>query len=215
MSDELDIDFIVNTFNELIPNPVCELEYSSEFELLVAVILSAQCTDKRVNMVTRELFKVANKPEDFVNMSQQELEERIHSCGFYHNKAKNIREMSRNLIDKFGGVVPNTIEELVTLSGVGRKTANVIISEAFKGNALAVDTHVLRVANRLGLVNTNEPDVCELKLKSLFNENDWSRLHFQMVLFGRYTCKSKNPNCEGCKFRQICTYYASKETDKN
>ncbi len=198
---------IINYLNELFPSPKCELEYSSVFELLVAVILSAQCTDKRVNQVTRLLFEKYNKPEYFVSLSAEELEKLIHSCGFYHAKAKAIKEASCDIVSKFGGNVPNDFDDLCSLRGVGRKTANVMISEGFKGDAFAVDTHVLRVSNRLGIVKTDNPDKCELALKAFFDKKDWSRLHYQMVLFGRYKCKARNPECEGCKFRDICLEY--------
>lgn len=197
---------VLNILNNLIPNPKCELEYSSPYELLVAVILSAQCTDKRVNAVTKELFKNYNTPEKMVSLSQEGLEKIIHSCGFYHNKAKNIISMSKSLVQNYNGQVPNNIEELQNLAGVGRKTANVVIAEAFKGNAIAVDTHVLRVSNRLGLVKTDNPLICEKTLMNNFNESDWSKLHLQLVLFGRYTCKSQNPNCKDCPFKVKCKY---------
>lgn len=195
---------ILENLDNLFPNPKCELNYNSTYELLVAVILSAQCTDKRVNIVTEELFKEYNKPNKMLSLTQEELEEKIHSCGFYHNKAKNILSMSKDLIEHFDGQVPNDLEKLQTLAGVGRKTANVVYSEAFKGNAIAVDTHVLRVTNRLGLVKTKEPLKCELALMKLFDEKDWSKLHLQFVHFGRYICKAKNPNCEKCPFQNIC-----------
>ena len=192
--------------DRVVPNPKCELEYNSPYELLVAVILSAQCTDKRVNVVTRELFKKYNSPETMLTLSQKELEEKIHSCGFFRNKAKNILEMSQMLIEKYNGVVPNSIEQLITLAGVGRKTANVVYSEAFGGNAIAVDTHVLRVSNRLGLVKTDNPLVCEQALMKQFDEDVWGKLHLQLVNFGRYTCKSQKPLCDECPFNSDCKF---------
>ena len=195
---------IVEKFNELFADPKCELEYSSNFELLVAVILSAQCTDKRVNQVTRVLFEKYNKPQDFALMPAEELEGIIHSCGFFRAKAKAIIDASKDILSKFGGEVPSDFEELCSLRGVGRKTANVIISEAFKGDAFAVDTHVLRVSNRLGITTSDNPDICERQLKNFFDQKDWSRLHYQMVLFGRYYCKARNPECVNCKFKDIC-----------
>ncbi len=198
---------IAAQFNKFFPNAKCELEYNSPFELLVAVILSAQCTDKRVNIVTRELFKKYNTPKKMLSLSQEELEEKIHSCGFYHNKAKSILSASKDIIEHFHGVVPSDFDELCSLAGVGRKTANVMLSEAFHKPGFAVDTHVLRVSNRLGLVDEKDPNKVELKLKSIFDEKDWSRLHFQMVLFGRYKCKAIKPDCQGCPFQKICKYY--------
>ncbi len=197
-------DFVMKGLDQMYENPRCELSYKTPFELLVAVILSAQCTDKRVNQVTSELFKVANKPEDFVNMPLGELEKWIHSCGFYHNKARAIQSASRDIIDRFGGEVPSSFDDLTSLAGVGRKTANVMISEAFGGDAFAVDTHVLRTSNRLGLVKTESPDLCEAQLKKFFPKKNWSKLHYQMVLFGRYTCKAIKPDCFNCAFKDKC-----------
>lgn len=198
-------DFL-DKLDKIIPEPKCELEYTSPYELLVAVILSAQCTDKRVVIVTKELFKDYNTPERMLTLSQEELEEKIHSCGFYHNKARNILSMSKDLIDKFDGQVPNDLDKMQSLAGVGRKTANVVYSEAFKGNAIAVDTHVLRVSNRLGFVKTENPLVCERALMENFEDNTWGKLHLQLVLFGRYVCKSQKPNCDRCPFTDRCEY---------
>lgn len=198
-------DFL-EKLDKLIPEPKCELEYGSPYELLVAVILSAQCTDKRVNKVTKELFVDYNTPEKMIKLSQEEVEEKILSCGFYHNKAKNILSMSRDLLEKFNGQVPNDLEKLQTLAGVGRKTANVVFAEAFKGNAIAVDTHVLRVSNRLGFVKTDNPYICEKALMERFDKNVWGKLHLQLVLFGRYNCKSQKPLCKQCPFTKRCEY---------
>ena len=203
----MDAKEIVGHFDKMFPEAECELEFYTPYQLLVAVILSAQCTDKRVNMVTRELFKEYGTPEKILSLSQEELEEKIHSCGFYHNKAKNILAASRDIVEKFGGVVPSDMDSLCSLAGVGRKTANVTISVAFKGAGFAVDTHVLRVSNKLGLVKCKDPNKVELLLKDYFDEKDWSRLHHQMVLFGRYKCKAIKPECEDCPFQKICLYY--------
>ncbi len=195
---------IMTGLDKMIKNPVCELKFETNFQLLVAVVLSAQCTDKRVNMVTDELFKTHNKPEDFVNIPLEELEEKIHSCGFYHNKALAIKSLSYDIIEKFGGEVPGDFDKLTKLRGVGRKTANVVLSEGFKQDAFAVDTHVLKVSNRLGIVKTKNADECEFKLKKFFPKNKWSRLHYQMVLFGRYICKAQKPDCKNCVFNTKC-----------
>lgn len=202
--------FIYETLNEIYKTPKCELNYKNNFELLVAVILSAQCTDKRVNEVTDKLFKIYNTPSDFASIKGETLEKLIYSCGFYKNKAKNIINMSKDLILKFNGQVPSDFNDLISLSGVGRKTANVVLSEGFKQNALAVDTHVFRVSHRLNLSNAKTPDKTEEDLKKQFDENLWSNLHLYMVLFGRYICKSQRPNCEVCKFKEICKYYKEK-----
>lgn len=193
--------------DRLFPSPKSELNYKNNYELLVAVILSAQCTDKRVNIVVGELFKKYDTPQKMLTLTQEELEEKIHSCGFYHNKAKNILSMSRDLIDKFNGEVPQDLEQLQTLAGVGRKTANVVYSEAFGGDAIAVDTHVLRVSNRLALASTGDPYKCELALMKAFDKSKWGKLHLQMVLFGRYICKAQKPLCQECPFTKICKYY--------
>ena len=193
--------------DRLFPSLKCELNYKNNYELLVAVILSAQCTDKRVNIVVGELFKKYDTPQKMLTLTQEELEEKIHSCGFYHNKAKNILSMSRDLIDKFNGEVPQDLEQLQTLAGVGRKTANVVYSEAFGGDAIAVDTHVLRVSNRLALASTDDPYKCELALMKAFDKSKWGKLHLQMVLFGRYICKAQKPLCQECPFTKICRYY--------
>lgn len=190
--------------DQMYAEPKCELNFGSNFELLVAVILSAQCTDKRVNQVTSELFKKYNKPEDFVSLPLEEIERLIKPCGFYHNKALSIKSTSFDIIEKFGGEVPSTFDDLTSLRGVGRKTANVVISMAFDGDAFAVDTHVLRVSNRLGFVNTKNPSLCEMQLRKTFPKDKWSKMHYQMVLFGRYTCKAIKPDCQNCVFKNKC-----------
>lgn len=201
---------IYNYLKEKFQTPKCELYYENIFELLVAVILSAQCTDKRVNIVTKELFKKYTTPKDFVNLQQEELEQMIYSCGFYKNKARNIINMSKDLLERFNGKVPSILEELTSLSGVGRKTANVVLSEGFKQNAIAVDTHVFRVSHRLELSNAKTPEQTEKDLKEKFEENIWSSLHLYLVLFGRYTCKSQKPKCENCKLHKYCKFYKEK-----
>ena len=177
-----DVLEIIKAVDELYVNPKCELVFSSNYELLVAVILSAQCTDKRVNQVTSVLFKEYNTPEKMITLSQEQLEEKIRSCGFFHNKAKHILDCSKDLIDKYNGEIPSNKKELKNLAGVGEKTANVVLATAFNVPAIAVDTHVLRVSNRLGLVKTNKPHECEQALMKKFNQNVWGKLHLQMVL---------------------------------
>ena len=197
---------ILKNLDEMFPQPKCELKYKSPYELLVAVILSAQCTDKRVVSVTEKLFEKYDTPEKMLSLSQEELEEKIRSCGFYHNKAKNILSMSKSLVEKYNGQVPEDLQELQTLAGVGRKTANVVYSEAFKGDAIAVDTHVLRVSNRLSLANSSLPIEVEKALMKKFDKTVWGRLHIQLVLFGRYICKSQKPDCLKCPFLNDCEY---------
>lgn len=156
-----DVEALLDKLDTCYPDAHCELDYGSDWQLLVAVILSAQCTDKRVNQVTPKLFERASSPQDFVDIPLEELEKLIYSCGFYHNKAKNIKLAARDVVEKFGGAVPGTIDELVTLAGVGRKTANVVFAVGFKGQAMPVDTHVFRLAHRLGLSDGKTPEAVE------------------------------------------------------
>ena len=202
----MEMEKVLNYLDELFPEPACELKFNSRFELLVSVILSAQCTDKRVNMVTSELFKKYNTPKDFAGLKQEELENMIKSCGFYHNKAKNIISCSKDILERFNGNVPNNVDDLMSLAGVGKKTANVVFSVGFGGDAIAVDTHVFRVSNRLGIKSKN-PLECEAKLQKLVPKQNWSKVHHQMVLFGRYFCKAIKPNCKECELADICEYY--------
>ena len=203
-------ELVKNYLFELIKEPKSELEYFDNFSLLVAVILSAQCTDKRVNVVTKELFKKYKTPEDFSKLNTIELEKEIHSCGFYRNKAKNIINASIMICSDFNGKVPEKFEDLLKLSGVGRKTANVMLSVGFNKDAFAVDTHILRIANRLNFTSSNNPDIVERDLKRIFNKKDWSNMHYLLVLFGRYYCTARNPKCESCKIQNICNYYKNK-----
>lgn len=195
----------------LIDNPASELNYSNEFELLVAVMLSAQCTDRRVNIITSELFKRYKTPSDFVNSSIEEVEEYIKSCNYYHNKAKNIINACKVIVDKFDGKVPTTHEELVSLPGVGNKTANVVQAVAFGQQALPVDTHVMRVSNRLGIIESTNPNRCEEALKRVFDGYDFVKVHHLLLLFGRYYCTAKRPKCDQCVLRENCLYIEHKE----
>lgn len=203
----MNIQEIYHILQKKFPNAESELNYASNFELLVAVILSAQCTDKRVNQVTEKMFKKFNTPQDFANMEQKELEKMIFSCGFYHNKAKNIINCSKQIVQNFGGQVPSNLNDLQSLSGVGRKTANLVYALAFGGDAIAVDTHVFRVSNRLGLSSSNNVLDCEKDLMKNLPKNMWSKMHFLLVLFGRYQCKSQKPLCENCEFKSFCKYH--------
>ena len=197
---------LLDDLRKIIPNPKSELEFNSTFQLLVAVILSAQCTDKRVNMVTRELFKKYNTPKHFAGLEVSQLEEMIKSCNYYKNKAKNIIEASKIIIEKFGGEVPKDHKDLVSLPGVGNKTANVVQAVGFNMQAFAVDTHILRVSNRLGLAKTDNPTKCEEVLKEIFKGMDFCEVHHLMLLFGRYHCVARRPNCESCVFSDICKF---------
>lgn len=202
------IETITNYFDELYDQPKCALNYSNNYELLVAVVLSAQCTDKRVNIVTKELFAHANNPKDMLALGIDNLKRYIYSCGFYNAKAKSIMALSQDLIDRFDGIVPRTMNELISLKGVGRKTANVVLGVAFSEQAIAVDTHVLRISKRLGLTSSNSnPTTCEKDLMKLIPKNIWTRFHHQAIWFGREHCSSKNPKCSDCKLNNICKYY--------
>lgn len=201
---------IINRVDELYVNPKCELEFNSNYELLVAVILSAQCTDKRVNLVTKELFKEFNTPFKMITLSQEELEHKIRSCGFFHNKAKHILEASHDIVDRFGGEVPKEKKDLLSLAGVGEKTANVVVSMAFKTPAIAVDTHVFRVSNRLGLANSKDVFKTQKQLEKTIPKDKWIKFHYALVLHGRYVCKSQRPNCNECGLKDLCKYYKNK-----
>ena len=202
---------ILAYFDELHPNPKCALNFSNSFELLVAVVLSAQCTDERVNIVTKELFKLASTPEQMLTLGEQKIKQVIYPCGFYNNKTKAILDISNDLINKFNGQVPSTMEELTTLTGVGRKTANVVIGVAFGGQTIAVDTHVHRVSKRLNLTTQNStPEKCEQDLLKIIPKNRRTKFHHQAIWFGRLTCKAQKPLCENCNLKDICKYYKRK-----
>lgn len=196
---------IYRLLGEMHKDADCELNFGSPFQLLVAVILSAQCTDKRVNMITEELFKHASTPEDFVAMPVEELEKLIFSCGFYHNKARAIKEASASIVE--GGGMPTDREGLMKLRGVGRKTANVVYAVAYGGNAIAVDTHVFRVSNRLGIAFAKTPEETERQLMAAFDEDKWGHLHHLLIFHGRYTCHSQKPDCAACLLKEECNYY--------
>lgn len=199
-----DVEAFLDKLDTCYPDAHCELDYGSDWQLLVAVILSAQCTDKRVNQVTPKLFERASSPQDFVDIPLEELEKLIYSCGFYHNKAKNIKLAARDVVEKFGGAVPGTIDELVTLAGVGRKTANVVFAVGFKGQAMPVDTHVFRLAHRLGLSDGKTPEAVEKDLRAVIPEKYYTRAHHLLIFHGRYTCKSRRPECDKCMVKEYC-----------
>ena len=190
----------------LYPDAKPALHYTTPYELLVAVVLSAQCTDERVNIVTAKLFEKYSTPEAMVTLSQKELEKYIFSCGFYRMKAEHILSASRDILEKFGGEVPGTIEELMTLAGVGKKTANVIYAVAFGGDAIAVDTHVFRVSNRLGLAKGKTPLEVEEGLYKVVPKKNWSKAHHWMIYHGRRVCHSQKPACETCTLAHLCDY---------
>lgn len=181
-----------------IPNPKCELNYCKDYELVISVMLSAQCTDKRVNEVTKYLYKY--ELIEIANLSIKEIENIIMPLGSYHRKALYIHQIANILIAKYNSIVPNDRKSLESMPGIGRKCSNVILSELFNEPTFAVDTHVERVTKRLGLVNeTDTPLIIEKKLSKLFNKNDYNKINHQILLFGRYYCKAKNPLCRNCK----------------
>ena len=193
------------------PNAGCELNFTTPFELLVAVILSAQCTDKRVNMATDKLFKVYNTAKQFAELSLDELAPYIFSCGFYNNKGKNIIAMANELVEKYDGEVPCDFDKLVKLAGVGRKTASVVMTVAFDEPAMPVDTHVFRVSRRLGLSKGNTPEKVEQDLCKAYSREDWNSLHHTMIFHGRYVCHSQRPECDKCLVKEYCIYEKDKK----
>ncbi len=198
---------ILTELERLYPDARPALHYNSPYELLIAVILSAQCTDERVNKVTAELFKEHNTPQTMLELSQEELERYIYSCGFYHNKAAHILSASKDIVEKFGGQVPGEHAQLKSLAGVGQKTANVVYAVAFGGDAIAVDTHVFRVSNRLGLAHADTPEKTERQLKDVIPQSDWSKAHHWLIFHGRRVCHSQRPDCPNCTLRQWCELY--------
>jgi len=197
--------YILNILEEMFPNAQCELTHSNAFELTIAVLLSAQCTDKKVNEVTKDLFKKYKSPWDYLNVPLEELENDIRRIGLYRNKAKNIRKLCESLIDSYDGEVPRTYAQLVELAGVGRKTANVVVSNAFGVPAIAVDTHVERVSKRLGIARWKDSVLeVERTLQHLIPEDEWTITHHRLIFFGRYHCIARNPKCPECSLLDIC-----------
>ena len=191
--------------DELFPNPKCEINYSNEYELLINIMLSAQTTDKRVNIVTKELYSKYDSLEKLANADIEDIKRIIHSLGSYNKKSIYIKEIANTLLNKYNGIVPKTREDLESLPGIGRKTVNVFLSELNIEPQIAVDTHVFRVSKRLGLANKKD-DVLktEMKLRKAFKKENWNKRHLQLVLFGRYYCIAIKPECENCKLKDIC-----------
>jgi endonuclease-3 len=195
----------LDVMGEMFPEAHCELNHSNPFELVIAVALSAQCTDALVNKVTKDLFQKYKTPEDYLRVSLEELQQDIRSIGLYRNKAKNIQKLCQMLLDEYGGEVPRDRDELTKLPGVGRKTANVVVSVAFGVPAIAVDTHVERVSKRLGFCRWKD-SVLEVE-KTLMKKvpmDEWSVTHHRMIFFGRYHCKAQRPECEKCPLLELC-----------
>ena len=202
------VECVLNEFDRLFPNAQCELNYGNELELLIAVMLSAQTTDASVNKLTKTLFQKYQSVEDYANAPIEQLEKDLRTIGLYRNKAKNVKTMAQQLIVRFHGQVPCDREALQSLPGVGRKTANVVVSEGFKVPAIAVDTHVERVSKRLGLAKKDDSVLeVEKKLMKRIPKERWIKTHHQMIFFGRYHCKSMNPQCQNCQLISICKEY--------
>lgn len=196
---------VLDVIADMFPDARCELNHRNPFELTIAVVLSAQCTDETVNKVTAKLFQKYQSPEDYVAVPLQELEQDIRSIGLYRNKAKHIRNLCQVLIDQYDGQVPRTYEQLVGLPGVGRKTANVVVSNAFGVPAIAVDTHVERVSKRLGVANWNDSVLeVEKKLMRKVPQEEWTMTHHRLIFFGRYHCKAQKPQCHVCPVLDMC-----------
>jgi endonuclease-3 len=199
------IRFCLDKMGEMFPSAHCELNHSNPFELVIAVSLSAQCTDALVNKVTKELFKKYKTPEDYLNVPLEELQNDIRSIGLYRNKAKHIQSLCRLLLERYDGQVPNDRDELINLPGVGRKTANVVVSVAFGTPAIAVDTHVERVSKRLAICRWKDTVLeVEKTLMKKVPKDEWSITHHRMIFFGRYHCKAQNPQCGSCPLLELC-----------
>lgn len=209
--NKAEINKVLDILQQLYPEAVSELNYSNSFELLIAVILSAQCTDKRVNQVTEGLFKAFKTPKDYLQLSVEELGVWIKSCGFYNTKSKNILETCRILVEEHDGEIPTDRDKLMELPGVGRKTANVVVSNVFGQPAIAVDTHVFRVSNRIGLAAANNVKDTELQLMKKIPKSLWSDAHHWIIYHGRRVCKARKPLCTECALTEYCLYYKGME----
>jgi endonuclease III len=205
MLNKTQIRHCLDVMGEMFPDAHCELNHENPFELVIAVALSAQCTDALVNKVTKNLFQKYKTPEDYLAVSLEELQNDIRSIGLFRNKAKNIHNLCRLLIDEYNGIVPHDRDELTKLPGVGRKTANVVVSVAYDVPAIAVDTHVERVSKRLGFCRWKDSVLeVEKTLMKKVPEDEWSVTHHRMIFFGRYHCKAQNPQCEICPLLDLC-----------
>ncbi len=197
---------IAQILEKTYPDARPALKYENNFQLLIAVMLSAQCTDERVNKVTEKLFKEFPTPKSFLTLSVEELGKKIYSCGLYKSKAEHILSTCKDLCEKFGGQVPSTLEELITLAGVGKKTANVVYSVGCGGDAIAVDTHVFRVSNRTGIAVGKTPAIVEKQLMNVLNRVIWSKAHHWLIYHGRRVCHSRKPECSVCPINELCEY---------
>lgn len=199
-------EILLNELKKLYPDASCSLDYTTPLELLIATQLAAQCTDARVNIVTKELFKKYRNVEDYAGANLQELEQDIKSTGFFRNKAKNIKECCIKIITDFGGEVPNNMEDLLKLPGVGRKTANVVLSTIYSKPGVIVDTHCTRLSNRLGLTKSKNPEIIEKDLMKLLPRSEWANFSHYLVFHGRAVCQARRPKCEICSIIAYCVY---------
>ena len=199
---------LINVLKKTYPNATCSLDFTTPFELVVAVMLSAQCTDERVNKTTPQLFSECKTIENFANIDIKKLETLIHPCGFYKNKAKNIKLCAKQVLEKYNGKVPNTMEELTSLAGVGRKSANVILLEVFGiAEGIAIDTHAKRISNLIGLSKEKTPEKIEQDLLKIFPKDILKDVNHLFVWHGRNTCVARNPKCNNCTVKNFCNYY--------
>ena len=205
---KVDAKKVVDILRKTYPDATCSLDFSTPFEMVVAVMLSAQCTDERVNKTTPALFKRCRTINDYADIDISELEKIIHPCGFYKNKAKNIKLCAKAVIENFGGVVPNNMDDLMALPGVGRKSANVIMLEVYGiANGIAVDTHAKRISNLMGLSKETDPAKIEKDLVKLFAKEDLKYINHLLVWHGRNTCIARHPKCDECTVKDFCAYY--------
>lgn len=205
-----DAIIIIETLKEMYPDAKCSLDFSTPFQMLVSVVLSAQCTDERVNKTTPSIFSKYSTPQDFADMDIELLEELIHPCGFYKTKAKNLKRTAQILVEKYDGIVPNNMEDLMSLPGVGRKSANVIMLEAFDlPQGIAVDTHCKRIANRLGFSSQSDPAKIEQDLLKVIPKEYYKDVNHIFIWHGRNVCTSQKPKCDSCKLQQYCKFYKS------
>lgn len=207
MNEKQRMSEILDILSNEYPDVKIQLNFSNPFELLIATILSAQCTDERVNKVTPSLFEKYKKPEDYVNVPIEKLEKEIFSTGYYKAKAKHIKEMSEMILKQYNGEVPSQLEELIKLPGVGRKTANVVLGHCYNVPAIVVDTHVIKISNRLGFVSTKNAEIIERKLMELIPKEKWVIFTHYFISHGRKVCTARNPKCNECVISQYCKYY--------
>lgn len=207
MNKKQKVQEILKTFDELYPNAECSLQYESPLQLLISTQLAAQCTDARVNIVAKDLYKKYKTAEDFANADLSELEQDIKSTGFYRNKAKNIIACCKQLVEKYDGKIPDNMEDLLQLPGVGRKTANLVLYEIYGIQGVVVDTHAKRLSNHIGLTKNQDPEKIEYDLQKIVPKGRWADFCHRLVFHGREVCNARKPDCENCRINSLCDYY--------